>query len=247
MQCPARDAELTNHTAQGENGLTVSYSICPICRGYWMDSFSANYIKTNIVGATRAIASTAAYYCPVCGKTLQRTTGDNIPDGVFIFDCPAHHGYFFPTGQLAAFKHAQQTKIEYHKLWHIPVPNVSSILLGSIVLLLAAGGLALTFRGLQERQTMESQAQQILIGHAVYTAADHTTILVTATTNMDAALTIHIPALNNFTAPMQSENRRTHQLTIPNVQVGTYRYFFTIQISGKKIESDTFIFTNPQP
>ncbi len=245
MKCPAADADLTNHTAQGESGLTVSYSTCPVCHGYWMDSFSANYIKTNTTAAPRAISLHATYYCPVCGKLLTRSSGDNVPDDVFIFDCPNDHGYFFPTGQLAAFKRAQQTKIEYHKLWHIPAPNVSSILLGSMLLLLLSGGLAITIRGIQQRQTVESQAKQILTGYAIYTVTDNSTVLVTATTNMNAALTVHIPALNNFTAPLQSQNNRTHQLTIPNVPAGTYRYFFTIRISGKEIESDTFIFTKP--
>ncbi len=245
MQCPAGDAELTNHTTQGANGLTVSYATCPTCRGYWMDSFSANYITTNSLDASTTKPIAPAYHCPVCTKQLVRSSGANIPDTVFVFDCPAHHGYFFPTGQLAAFKKAQQTKIEYHKLWQIPMPNVASILLGSIVLLLLSGGLAVTFRALEQRQTSQSQAKQILTGHAVYTSADHTAILITATTGTDAALTVHIPALHNFTAVLQSENNRTHQLTIPNIPPGTYHYFFTIAVSGKEIQSDTFTFTNP--
>jgi Zn-finger nucleic acid-binding protein len=245
MQCPQKDAELISHTAQGENGLTVSYSTCPVCRGYWMDSFAANFIKIHSSEPTTATMSRSTYYCPVCAKELSRSTGDNIPENVYIFDCPVHHGYFFPAAQLAAFKHAQQTKIEYHKLWHIPMPNVASILLGGILLLLASGGLAVTITGLQQKQTTESRAQQILTGHAVYFAANHTTILVTATTSTDAALTVHIPLFNNFTAPMQTENRRTHQLTIQNIPNGTFRYFFTIKGADKEIQSDTFTFTNP--
>lgn len=243
MQCPLHDGELISHTAQGENGLTVSYSTCPVCRGYWMDSFAANFIKLNNVDGTATITTASTYYCPVCTKPLIWTTGENIPDGVCVYDCPVHHGYFFPTGQLAAFKKAQQTKIEYHKLWHIPMPNVASILLGGLVLILLSGGLAVTLRGLEQRQTMESQAKQILVNHAVYSTADHTTILITATTGLDALATVHVPALNNLTAPMQSGDHRTHQLTIQNVPVGTYRYFFTIEVSGKETLSDTFTFT----
>ncbi len=243
MTCPAGDAELTSHTTQGENNLTVSYSTCATCRGYWMDSFAANYIQSSTLDTTRAKPVTDVYHCPVCTKQLVRTSGDNIPDTIFVFDCPAHHGYFFPAGQLAAFKKAQTTKIEYHKLWHIPMPNVASILLGGIVLLLLSGGLAVTFQGLQQRQTMESQARQLLVGHAVYTAADHTTILITATTGTDASLTVHIPSFNNFIAPLQSQNNRTHQLTVSNVTPGTYTYFFTIDVSDKLTQSETFTFT----
>lgn len=243
MQCPLHDGELNLHTTQGENGLTVSYSTCPVCRGYWMDSFAANFIKSNSLDATATITAVSTYYCPVCTKPLTRTTGDNIPDGVFVYDCPAHHGYFFPTGQLAAFKKAQKTKIDYHKLWHVPMPNVRSVLLAGLVLLILTGGLAATFTGLQQKQTTQSQAQQILTGHAAYVSSDHSAILITATTSDDAAVVLHIPALNNLTIPMITENHRTHRLTIPAIGSGIYTYSFTITVSGKETQSDIFTFT----
>ncbi len=246
MKCPFGDAELINHTAQGENSLTVSYSTCPSCRGYWMDSFAANFIKT--AGIDRATAPTTAppaYYCPVCTKKLARSTGDNIPDDVSVYECPNHHGYFFPAGQLAAFKKAQQAKIQYHKIWHVAMPNVGSILLASLVLLLLSGGLAVTFQGLQQQQNNRLQAKEILIDHAVYHAADYTTVLIAATTGVDAAVTVHIPSFQNFSHLMQTSDNRAHQLTIPNIPAGTYQYFFIINVSGKEIQSDVFIFTIP--
>lgn len=246
MQCPVRHAELISHTTQGENNLAITYATCPVCRGYWMDSFAANFIKLSSkeLGAVPATLSGQTFVCPVCTKSLVRATGENIPDGVWVYQCPQHHGYFFPTGQLAAFKNAQQTKIAYHKLWHIPMPSVASILLGGLVLLILSGGLAVTFTGLQQRQTTESQAKQILEHSAVYTAADGTTVLVTATTAVDATLTVHIPGLDNLTAPLSTTDKRTHQLTVIHVQPGTYQYYFTIvDNSGKETQSANFTFT----
>jgi Zn-finger nucleic acid-binding protein len=243
MKCPLGDAELTSHTAQGKNNLTVSYSTCPSCRGYWMDSFAANFIKITDIDSTAATTTPSVYYCPVCTKQLTRSTGDNIPDDVYIYVCPDNHGYFFPTGQLAAFKKAQQTKIEYHKLWHIAMPNVGSILLGSFILLLLSGGLAVTFQALQERQTIESQAKQILVNHAAYPSADHATVLITATTGTDASVTVHIPSFHNFSRLMQTSDNRTHELTIDNIPAGTYHYFFTVGVSGRETQSDIFTFT----
>jgi hypothetical protein len=208
-----------------------------------MDSFAANFIKPNSIDGTATITAVSTYYCPVCDNPLARTTGDNIPDGVFIFDCPSHHGYFFPTGQLAAFKKAQTAKISYHKLWHIPMPNVGSILLAGLVLLILTGGLAATYTGLQQKQTTESQARQILTGHAVYFAAYHSAILITATTSVEATVTIHIPALNNLTVLMITDDHRTHRLTIPTMQNGFYTYSFTITVSGKETQSEPFTFT----
>lgn len=244
MHCPTGDADLISHTTQGEKGLTVSYSTCPVCHGYWMDSFSANFIKlpTERTGA-KLVHPEGDFLCPVCTTPLVRTSSESVPDGVRVYDCPAHHGYFFPAGQLAAFKKAQKTKIDYHKLWNIPMPNVASILLGGMVLLLLSGGLAVTFRGLQQRQTMESRAKEILTNHEVY-ATPHT-VLITATTGIDAGVVVHIPSFNNFSAPLQSTDHRMHQLTVQNIAAGTYRYFFTITVSGTTIQSDIFTFTLP--
>lgn len=243
MQCPLGDGELISHTTQGENGLTVAYSTCAACRGYWMNSFAANFVKLTSIDTTRVITSASTYYCPVCTKPLTRSTGDNIPDGVSVFDCPVHHGYFFPTGQLAAFKKAQQTKIEYHKLWHIPMSNVTSVLLGGLILLILTGGIAATFTALQQKQITQSQAQQILTGHAVYSATDHSAVLVTAATSVEATVTIHIPALDNLTVLMITEDHRIHRLTIPNIQSGFYIYYFTITVNEKETQSDIFTFT----
>ena len=243
MQCPSHDGELDAHTTQGENGLVVTYSTCGRCRGYWMDSFSANYIKlTTVRGPTPKPTQTSTYYCPICTADLTQSSGDNIPEDVVVYECPQHHGYFFPSGQLAAFKKAQQAKINYHKLWHIAMPNVNTILLGSLILLFLSGGLLITFQGVQQKQLMESQAKQILVTHNVY-IADHTTVLITATTSVAAALTVHIPSLNNFSQPMQSNDSRTHMITIQQVPPGTYPYFFTITIAGHSVPSDTFTFT----
>lgn len=246
MQCPLRHAELVSHSTIGESNLAISYSTCPVCRGYWMDSFSANFIKVPPEETASPWPSShlQAFYCPVCSKLLVRAAGENIPDSVYVYQCPNHHGYFFPTGQLATFKKAQQTKIAYHKLWHIPMPSVASILLGGMVFVILSGGLAITFLNLQQRQTMQSQAKQTLTGNAVYVASDHRSILVTATTGIEATLTLHIPTLNNFTALLTTTDHHMHQLTVPNIPAGTYPYYFTItDAAGKQTQSANFTFT----
>lgn len=243
MQCPQHDGELDSHTAQGERNLAVSYATCPTCRGYWMDSFAANFIKPSSVDGEATATAVSAYFCPVCAVALVRTTGDNVPEGVFVFDCPNHHGYFFPTGQLAAFKKAQNAKISYHKLWHIPMPNVSAILLGGFILLVLTGGLAATLTNLNQQQTTEFQAQELLTGHAAYVSADKTSVLLTATTAADVVLTVHIPELNNFSTSMKSADAFTHSVTIPNIPAGTYQYYFVVKTKAGETTSEIFTFS----
>ena len=239
MRCPLGDGELTSHTTQGENGLLISFSTCPVCRGYWMESFAANFIQpTSIDRSKTLMTAVATYDCPICTTRLTRSTGDNIPEDVFVYDCPRHHGYFFPTGQLAVFKKAQQTKIAYHKLWHVPMLNVSSILLASFILILVAG---VTIVGLRQKTNTQSQAQQILTHQSAYSAAS--SVFITATTSSNTSVALSLPTLDTVSRPMQTNDNHVHRILIQNLLPGTYRYFFTITAADHTIQSDTFTFT----
>jgi hypothetical protein len=240
MQCPQGDGELLNHTAQGEHNLTISYSTCPVCHGYWMESFAANFIKLppdERKGAKLVHPPGVQFSCPVCTKQLTRSTGENIPDAVTVYSCPDNHGYFFPTGQLFAFKEAQKAKIAYHKIWHIPLVSVASVLL--------AGLLVLVF-SFQGRQTTTSQAQQILTSKNVFVSPATHGILVNAVTSVDATITLSIPEFQNYSTPMLTKDKRAHQLFVSNIPPGTYAYSFTITASGVTTQSEVSLFVMPE-
>lgn len=245
MHCPQNDGELIAHTTNGENNLTVSYSTCPTCHGHWMEPFAANFITLpndeDVSQQTPSLPTIIV--CPVCETALERASGESIPDTTAIHACPHGHGYFFPAGQLAAFKKAQKAKIDYHKLWHIPLPNTASVLLGGLVVLVLAGGFFATYQALQQKQTTTSQAQQILVNQKSYISG--TSVLISATTSVDATLTLSMPILYAEAQPMPSSDKRTHLLLVPQVPPGHYTYYFTINVKGEETQSDTFAFTMP--
>lgn len=209
-----------------------------------MNSFSANFILSPTEGSPAKTLINQNFSCPICQLTLTRATGDNIPDNIRAYECPEHHGYFFPSGELAAFKAAQQAKIAYHKLWNLPLPSVSSVLLAGILILVLAGGLT-AFQALQTNQVTTSQAQNLLANEHAYVVPDAHEVLITAQTDEDATLTVFIPSLNNFQENLTTRDNRTHMLVVQHVPAGTYSYFFSINIQGRKIPSDTFTFTMP--
>lgn len=246
MQCPIGDGELIAHTTHGEHGLTISYSNCPVCRGYWAASFAANFIKlppSELVG--QPTLQEQDMHCPVCRKPLERTTGDNIPDAVYVFMCPDGHGYFFPTGQLAAWKNAQSAKITYHKLWNIPLPSVASVLLTGFLVVVLTGGLIVGLRGVQNQQNTASQAQQTLYSHLAHVEPGTHDVLLSAQTQENLTLTVHVPKLDNFEGSANTDDGRTHYLLVKAVPSGTYEYYFTWVTSGKTIRSDTYTFVMP--
>lgn len=246
MQCPNGDGDLISHTTHGENNLTVSYSTCPACHGYWMGSFAANFITPPPGDSASGTVPAPAPACPVCSKRLRRADGDNIPDTVTVYSCPEGHGYFFPQGQLAAFKKAQKSKIEYHKLWNLPLPNVSSVLLTAVLVLILTGGLVVSVREIQHQQQTTSQAQDLISSQHAYPIAAARDVLVTAETRAETVLTVHIPTLNGFEGELRSSDMRTHTLTVSGVQPGSYDYYFTVTIGGKEIRSQTSTFIMPQ-
>lgn len=250
MQCPNSDGELISHTTYGENNLTVSYSTCPTCRGHWMESFAANFIKLapsdlQRTGA-RLVHPEGARKCPVCQKALERATGENVPDTVWAYRCPENHGYFFPAGELAAFIKARVAKIEYHKVWNLPLPNVASVLLAGFLVLILTGGLLTGFRSVQNRQTTTSEAKDVLSSEHAYVIPQTREVLFTAQTQQDAVLTVHIPEFNNFEKILSSTDHRTHTLVARDIPTGSYRYYFTMEMNGKKIQSETFTFVMPR-
>lgn len=246
MQCPQGDGELIAHTAQGENNLTVSYSTCPTCHGHWMDSFAANFIRISLRDhAGDSKIKDVKRTCPICAKTLVRATGNAIPDEVTVYTCPDHHGYFFPTGQLAAFKSAQHAKLAYHKLWNIPLPSVASVLLAGFLVLILTGGFLATYQGLRTQQTTVSQARDILVAHHAYVVRGTGSVLITADTNVDASLTLILPELHNYSSPMMKPEDHLYTTTLKNVPPGTYTYYFVIEVGGTSVRSESFSFTMP--
>lgn len=253
MQCPNHDGILAAHARKLDNNLTISYSTCPVCRGYWMESFAANFITippeelttTSINQPSKT--SVGEPLCPVCQKPLIRETGENIPDTVVIYRCVDNHGYFFPTAQLAAFKKAQTAKINYFKVWNIPLPGVASVLLAGLLVLVVAGGGYFALTNIQNRQVTTSQASQVLTGRREVIDAETRSALIIATTSTDATVTLHIPAMGNLQAVMPSSDRRTHAYQLNDVSAGAHTYYFSIQVGDTTTMSDIFDFTMPAP
>lgn len=243
MTCPNGDGELVERTTIGENNLAVSYSRCNKCQSFWMESFAANFIKMPTDETLTPVSSTLT--CPVCTKKLIRSTGENIPDTVSVYHCLDGHGYFFPSGQLTAWKQAQKAKIAYHKLWHLPLPNVGSVLLTSILIAIIGGGLLAGFSAVREAQTYSLMAKETVTSTKVFPNKTTQSALVSAQTNSNTVLTVHVPKHNNYRARMNSSDGLLHTLLIKDVPTGTYEYYFTWDVANNTLTSPRSVFSMP--
>lgn len=244
LSCPNRDGFLKTYTTTGKNGLPVTYHRCPHCRGTWASGFAVNFLA-DVVEHPRPPAVVhpplLTPLCPECKAHLLSLRSDNVPASVTAYRCPAGHGYFFPTGELTKFKEAQQAKIAYHKLWNIPIPSISSVLLASVVIILFGSIIATTI-AIRQQQTNVSQARQLLVSLSTLPTAAGTVFFV-ATTSVPATVSLYIPSWNTTEILMETTDRTTHTATVSTIPSGTFSYFFTITINGKTVQTEMFEFT----
>ncbi len=237
MQCPNADGELEQKIHQKE-GLVITYHQCPVCDGSWLDAFNTNYLSTEDL-ASKGVAfkgspAAAPPICPQCEELLIMTHGDNIPQDVQTWKCPNDHGYFFPKGELFKFKKAQEAKINYFKLWNIPLPSVASVLLAAFIFFIVS----LSLVNIGQRQIYQLQAQNILKSQEAFVA--DTSVTIAATTTIKTTATLHV---GDFMQTMQTKDNILHTLFLSHLTPGTYEHYFTFIIDGKTVRSNTFIFS----
>lgn len=238
MRCPNDDADLVKQTKNRE-GLAITYARCPSCHGYWLDSFNANYVKTEDIerSFTPTISRQSTHpVCPVCQEPLRLYHGENVPAQVRAWRCPNGDGYFFPEVELFAFKKAQEAKLEYFKLWNIPLPSVASILLVSIAGIVTLG-LVTTYLQYQSRQTTLIEAREIVRFQQAFVSDSSATIAVSTTVPTDA--TFHT---GDFSRSMETKDHLLHTIFLTNLQPGNYIYYFTFVTAGKEVRSDNYSF-----
>ena len=239
MRCPNDDAELIKQT-KNRDGMMISFGECPRCHGYFLDSFNANYVRTEDIerSITPPTSSQPIHpVCPKCQQSMHPYQGENIPGNVRVWRCPNGDGYFFPHAELFAFKKAQEAKLSYFKLWNIPMPNVASILLVVFVGVITMG-VVTTYLQAQRTQTTQIQAREIVRYQRAFVSGSSVTVAVSTTTNTNAS--IHIGATIQ---PMTTTDHQLHTLFLNNLQPGVYEYYFTFTNGNETTQSDTYSFT----
>lgn len=238
MRCPNDDAELITQT-KNRGGVTIATARCPRCKGYWLDSFNANYVKTDDIERSFEPThqqQTIHPVCPVCQTPLKRYTGENIPGNVRAWRCPNGDGYFFPQAELFAFKKAQEAKLTYFKLWNIPMPSVASVLLAGIVAMVSIG-LVTTYLTYQSRQTTLIQARELVRFQEAFVSDHSATIAVTTTSATTSTIRV-----GDFSQTMTTEDHLLHTVFLTNLTAGTYEYFFIFTVGGRDVRSDNYHF-----
>ncbi len=220
--------------------MTISYHVCPKCLGHWLTGFDANYLNEvdTVEKFARPFPSDIILHCPTCQKNLEKVHGDAIPPEVTVFHCPDSHGYFFPIGQLTKFKKAQETKISYHKLWHIPLPPLQSVLLASIIIFLGISGVTVYMK-IGQTQTTQSQAKDVIAFQQVIVSSGDNTLLFLVRTNEITTITLHGDTLNT-SQELETTDGLSHTLRLSLTTRGTLQYYYSWTKQGKDFQSKNY-------
>lgn len=75
--------------------------------------------------------------CPKDNSPLAAINNeDTVPTNLNLLRCPQCHGIFTLPHDLVAFKKAQKAKVNYFKLWNIPTPSISALLVFNFILVM---------------------------------------------------------------------------------------------------------------
>ncbi len=100
--------------------------------------------------------------CPKDHLLLSLVKGDEaIPQTVHLFKCAACKGIFVYPDDLIHFKRAQSAKVNYFKLWDIPLPSVRAVVIASFTIFVSLA-LFTTFLTYQRGTATPTQAENVV-------------------------------------------------------------------------------------
>lgn len=178
--------------------------------------------------------------CPKDNTILNHLQSEeNIPAEVVLLHCATCRGIFTYPNDLVLFKKAQTAKIDYFKIWNIPLPSIKSVAVLSIFLFASIVSLtAYTF--LQRQNIYFIQAQDQIKN--IYITSANRYLFVSFKTVLPLRSKI---IFNNTTTKQTTEkilNDRPstlHQLTTGDVNVEDEIYYQIVLIDDKGTQTRT--------
>lgn len=110
----------------------------------------------------QSIVSAKEKFCPRDKTKLQPLEDkESIPSHIYLLSCKTCRGVFAYANDLRAFKRAQNVKIEYFKLWNIPLPSMRTVMVFAS-LVLVAGSVLVTLTSFTKTASQQIQASDLV-------------------------------------------------------------------------------------
>lgn len=251
MNCPLCKEPLSSLEIETTDGQSTSIEECLNCGGHFLPPVLSNFITSgtaknidSVVPKSNSVP-TATPTCPFCYQSMGSIKDDSVPQTVTVFNCPNNHGDFYPKDQLLLFKKAQDAKINYHKLWGIPLKSAFAVIIPVLIVFTAVTIIPNLVGQLKLSQENRVKAGDILTTPLI-TPISPTQVLISFSTKNAVTTSITFTEGLNQTFNVSISPETNHLLSVPNlVSQTTYKYFITLNAQGKKTTTTEYLFTTP--
>lgn len=160
MFCPVDQAHTEpKHFYLKEKELALEQ--CPVCRGIWvdrqdLDSLTEGHVVTIDTGEP-VVSRYASLRCPIDTTPLIAAAELTVGTGGEVRGCPACQGVWFAAGQLRQYIAAKR-QLAVSEAEQLPGASLRKFVVGNLLLLVVAAGLALGGFSFSNRVTAEPAA-----------------------------------------------------------------------------------------
>lgn len=220
---------------------------CSNCGGTFFQDNGINRISLssaqNLASDTKVSEiSTQEKLCPRDQTPLiPFQSEETIPPDVVLLNCPTCKGIFAFPNDLMIFKKAQAVKIDYFKLWGIPLPSIKSVAVLSVFLFVSLVSL-LTYTYWQTQNIYNIQAQDLV--KDLYLTSSNRYLFISYKTRLPLrSRVVFTNTTTNQTIEkiVSSELSTFHQLTTADVNIEDEIYYQIVLNDEKGRETKTEI------
>lgn len=251
MLCPECNRPLLPVTINSDT-LSMVLDYCAHCGSVWSDPGEVNFLELKDLSPLIRLLpdkpihmSLPQHVCPRDRHQLVHFQGESIPAHMDIFRCPKCTGIWFPHSTLFAFKKAQDAKLNYFKLWNIPLSSIYAILLPALLLIIIGGSLVATLSGVQKNTDVRIRAEQPISKPLILTPGNDE-VLISFSTQKPAITKIKYWLRQDITTEewVSPGIKSTHTLQLHHLEEGkAYSFQIIIVNAGTPIVSPVYHFT----
>lgn len=240
MLCPDCNHKLNPITLPTTKS-KVALDYCRFCAGIWTDHAETNFFDEKDLKSIKKILpknpntpKRGHHVCPHDRTPLEPLSAESVPKNTKVFHCNTCSGNWFPQGELQKFKKAQIVKVNYFKLWGIPLHSIYTVILPLLVLAILTTGMIGGIIGVQRRQTQQIQATDAINKPSVITISKTEVLIVfTTKTKATSQITYWKVKKEKITKSISTMPQTTHSIRLMDLEKGDYSYTLSVQQPDK--------------
>lgn len=251
MTCPQCQLPLSHLNIEDVSGNPKVIEECLSCGGHFLENYLVNFISVETGRNIDSVipknphVTLANPQCHKCGQAMFSISDDAVPKTVTVYQCPNNHGDFFPKGQLYLFKKAQQAKINYHKLWGIPLKTAFSVIIPVFVVFSAVTILPRVMTQLNTTQENRVKASEILTPPLTTPISD-TQVLISFSTVRKVKTSLEFTKGLNKSIVVSNIEDTNHLISLEDLPPMTdFSYYIIIETADQKIKTSEYGFSTP--